>query len=186
MVTKTNRALTALALISIVTLSSRVFAFDGYNLSIGDGKADTSVLRVEAQWNWQKQWFVDGSWHLGGYWALGMGYWDSGKKGSGQDSLAELSITPVFRFEPNTPFSNGFQPYAEFAIAGPRLLSATSIGDRSFSTALQLGSHLGLGTRFGNGGKYELGYRYQHMSNGGIKRPNNGMEFHLINFGYHH
>jgi hypothetical protein len=30
-----------------------------------------------------------------------------------------------------------------------------------------------------------LSYRYQHLSNAGIKQPNQGINFHLLRFQYH-
>ena len=159
-------------------------AIDDYGLSLGSGKSDTDILRVSGRFHWDQQWFSEGDWYLGGYWELGLAYWDSGKNNaSGSDSLGELSFTPVFRLQPKSR-QGLLQPYLEFALVGPRLLSTTSIGDRRFSTALQFGSHLGLGARLGTDGRFEIGYRYQHISNGGIKNPNNGMEFHLLNLGY--
>jgi len=43
---------------------------------------------------------------------------------------------------------------------------------------------LGFGLGFGEKGQYELSYRYQHISNGDIKTPNNGMNLHLLRLGY--
>jgi lipid A 3-O-deacylase len=45
--------------------------------------------------------------------------------------------------------------------------------------------HIGLGCRFGGKRSYEVGYRFQHMSNAGIKRPNAGMNFHQLRVQYH-
>jgi hypothetical protein len=79
--------------------------------------------------------------------------------------------------------SSGVSPFAEAGI-GAHLLTDTRLGDRAFSTALQLGSVLGLGLGFGDNGQYEVSYRYQRLSNLGIKNPNDGMDLHLLRFGY--
>ena len=66
------------------------------------------------------------------------------------------------------------------------LLSATSLNaQRQFSTAFQFGDHVGVGVRFGDKGKYELGYRYQHFSNAGIKEPNQGVNYNEVRLQYH-
>ena len=44
---------------------------------------------------------------------------------------------------------------------------------------------LRLGYRFGAKGAFDLSYRYQHLSNGGIKHPNNGVNFNQIRLQYH-
>jgi len=76
-------------------------------------------------------------------------------------------------------------PYLEAAV-GLHLLSHTSVSlERRFSTAFQFGNHLGLGLRFGSQRAFDLGYRFQHLSNAGIKRPNQGINFHQVRFQYH-
>ena len=67
--------------------------------------------------------------------------------------------------------------YAEAGI-GAHLLSETQINDhRRFSTAFQFGDHVGVGLRFGQRGEYDLGYRFQHLSNADIKKANDGINF---------
>lgn len=183
--TKRRWELTALVGACVLAASSAVVAIDSYSLSVGQGSSNTDMFRVEGQWKWEKMWFTGGTWHLAGLWNLGFAYWDGDNNRSGHDSLTELSITPVFRVEPDNASGRlGIMPYVEVGIAGPRLLSHTSIGDHELSTALQFGSHLGIGTRIGSKQSYDLGYRFQHISNAGIKHPNDGMNFHLIYLGY--
>ncbi len=47
--------------------------------------------------------------------------------------------------------------------------------NNKLSTAFQFGDHLGAGYVFNNG--WELGMKLQHFSNGGIKKPNSGVNF---------
>lgn len=49
----------------------------------------------------------------------------------------------------------------------------------------QFGDHLGLAYRFGEKGALDASYRFQHLSNAGIKEPNNGIDFHQIRLQYH-
>jgi len=60
------------------------------------------------------------------------------------------------------------------------LISNSSIGDTRMSTAFQFGSHIGFGYRFGVTNSFDIGYRFQHLSNAGIKHPNSGINFHQI------
>ena len=52
------------------------------------------------------------------------------------------------------------------------------------STAFQFGNHIGVGYRFGAKGSYDLGYRFQHLSNASIKRPNAGINFNQVRLQY--
>ena len=157
-------------------------AVDGVAVEIGKGDGtNTDMGRVAIQWDWKSRWLQGQNWHLGGYWDLGAGYWhrDHVRPGQNED-IAEIGLTPVFRVQQND--LQGF--YGELGI-GFHVLSKTSLGDKRFSTAFQFGDHLGAGYRFGAKGAFDLGYRYQHLSNASIKRPNNGINFHQIRVQYH-
>jgi hypothetical protein len=66
------------------------------------------------------------------------------------------------------------------------LLSATSLNSqRQFGSSFQFGDHVGAGVRFGEKGQYDLGYRYQHFSNAGIKGPNQGINYNELRLQYH-
>ena len=109
--------------------------------------------------------------------------YENNNKNSKNDELFALGLTPVFRFQRDTSLSSGVSPYAELGI-GPHLISETRLGNQQYSTALQFGSVLGFGLGFGDKGQYEISYRLQHLSNGDIKTPNQGMNLHLLRLGY--
>ena len=104
---------------------------------------------------------------------------DDGENGD----LFDLSLIPVFRWQRDASLSSGVSPFAEAGI-GPHLLSDTQLTDQAYSTALQLGTLVGFGIGFGDRGQYELSYRYQYVSNLDIKKPNDGMNQHLLRLGY--
>ena len=137
--------------------------------------------RVAVQWDWQSRWLQMSDWHVSGYWDLGLGQWhrSDAPPGTNKD-ITEIGLTPVFRIQPNGLAG----PYAEAAI-GFHLLSKTKIGDKNMSTNFQFGDHVGVGYRFGAKQSLDLGYRFQHLSNAGIKRPNPGINFHQIRLQYH-
>jgi hypothetical protein len=150
-------------------------------VSVEGGRGDgADMARVGIQWDWKSRWFQRQNWHLGGYWDLALGHWhQSGQAGFNED-ITEIGLTPVFRLQQNDLKG----PYLEGGI-GFHLLSRTSLGDKRFSTMVQFGDHVGAGFRFGAEGKFDAGYRYQHLSNSGIRRPNNGINFHQIRLQYH-
>jgi lipid A 3-O-deacylase len=163
-------------------------AVDGLSLEYGKSDAsnsDVKLYRVGLQWDWKKRWFDTGNWHLGGYWDLALGYWDNRTAPAlrTHGSITDIGFTPVFRFQQNNP--RGMSPYIEAAI-GVHLLSATSVStERKFGSSFQFGDHVGLGLRFGDKGQFDIGYRYQHLSNAGIKAPNQGINFHQLRLQYH-
>ncbi len=182
-----RRAPTAAAVAAalLFALATPAGAVDGASFSAGwdnSSNANVDLYRVGLQWDWNKRWLENGNWHLGGYWDLQAGYWDNSSADKTNSGLAELAFTPVFRIQQTQRGS--FSPYLELGV-GAHLLSETSVStERRFSTAFQFGSHAGIGARFGPKNAFDVGYRYQHISNASIKKPNNGINFHILRLGY--
>lgn len=168
-------------LVSALLFSVNVFAVDGVSVEYGNGDA-TDMARVGATWNWDKQWFTGGNWLVTGFWEASAGTWRGHSAAGNNQTITDLGVTPVFRFQQKN--LSGCAPYAEAAI-GFHLITPTFINaDRKFSTAFQFGDHVGFGLRFGERQKFDLGYRFQHLSNGSIKKPNQGINFNQIRFAY--
>ena len=146
----------------------------------GGGGEGPDMARVGIQWDWKQRWFEGREWHLGGYWDLALGYWKRSAVAGLNEDVTEIGLTPVFRLQRNELKG----PYLEAGV-GAHLLSRTWLGTKRFSTMFQFGEHIGAGFRFGARGALDLGYRFQHISNSDIKRPNNGINFHQIRLQYH-
>lgn len=162
--------------------SGNVLAVDGVTAEFGNGN-HADVARVGAIWSFDRAWFTEGDWQVSGFWEANIGRWQ-GRSGVGNNqTITDLSLTPVFRLQQKHP--SGFSPYLEGAI-GFHLISPTFIYDnRHFGSAFQFGDHLGAGVRFGEHQQFDLAYRYQHLSNGGIKQPNQGINLNQVHFIYH-
>ena len=161
-------------------------AVDGISVELGTSDSShtsADLARIGVQWDWAKRWALGSDWHIGGYWDLSLGYWDNDSRNRTHSSITDLGFTPVFRLQQTNP--GPVAPYLEAAI-GIHLLSHTSLSpQRRLSTKFQFGDHLGLGLRFGPRHAFDLGYRYQHLSNAGIKQPNQGINFHQLRLQYH-
>jgi len=153
---------------------------DSLSLTYGNGQSDTNVYRLGIQHAWDRSWFTNGNWHVTGYWNAEVGHWHSGKGGGHESDLYDLGLTPIFRLEQKSSHSGHLAPYAEAGI-GLHMVSPTSIGDRNLASVFQFGNNLGVGFRFGSHGRYDLGYRFQHISNAGLSQPNQGMDIHTVN-----
>lgn len=153
------------------------FGIDGASLEAGAGEG-TRMWRASVHWNWERKWFAERSWNLVGYWDLTAGVWERP-----ENNLTDLGLTPTFRLQQRA-FS-AYAPYFEAAI-GFHLLSEVRIGtDKVFSTNFQFGDHVGAGIRFGPRHQYDVSLRLQHLSNGGIRRPNPGIDFLQLRLAYH-
>ena len=152
-------------------------AVDGMAIESGQDHR-TDMWRVSAQWQWLQCWLQGERWHLGGFWDLGLTQWEQSVPGE-RTRLREIGLTPTFRLQAN----NLRGVYLEAGI-GAHLLEATSLGNKRFGTAFQFGDHFGFGYRFGASGEFDIGYRYQHLSNAGIKLPNSGLDSNQLRLQY--
>lgn len=163
-------------------LSGNAAAIDGFVLEAGNGD-QTNTARVGVIQNFEKQWFTDGNWQVAGFWEAAIGQWRGRSAIGNNQTVTDLGLTPVFRFEQKNP--GAMAPYLEGAI-GFHLISPAFIYDnRRFGSSFQFGDHVGAGVRFGDHKQFDIGYRYQHLSNGGIKKPNQGINLSQIHFVYH-
>ena len=175
-----KRTLIAGAALAAMIASGSALAL-GMSVELGTGD-DADMGRIGVQWwEWQSQRLRTENWHLGGYMELSAGYWRQRDAQAGEhSSLTDVGLTPVLRVQPNSLAG----PYAEIGL-GMHLLSHSSIGGTRMSTAFQFGNHIGLGYRFGAKESFDLSYRFQHLSNASIKRPNAGINFNQIRVQYH-
>ncbi len=163
------------ALAAALAFAVPAAAFDGAALEIGRGDERSELVRGSLQWKWERRWFNGSGWHLAGYWEASVGAWTTDK------TLIDFGLTPVFRLQA----SDSSGPYLEAAI-GFHLLSDLSVTrTRIFGSSFQFGDHLGAGWRLGDRGRYDLSVRIQHLSNGGLKKPNPGINFALLRLAYH-
>lgn len=163
-------------------LSGQVWALDGVSFELGNGD-HTDTVRAGAIWNWDRKWFTEGDWQVAGFWEATAGTWQGRSSIGNNQTVTDLGLTPVFRLQQKNPAS--IAPYVEGAIGFHLISPAFIYANRRFGSAFQFGDHLGVGVRLGEHQQFDLGYRYQHLSNGGIKKPNQGINLNQIHFIYH-
>ncbi|WP_310566122.1 acyloxyacyl hydrolase [Hydrogenophaga sp.] len=169
-------------LICMLLFSGSVSAVDGVSVEHGNGDL-ADMVRVGALWNWNKQWSTEGDWLVTGFWEVSLGTWRGNSAAGNSQTIGEVGITPVFRLQQRN--LSGLAPYAEGAFSF-YLISPTFINaNRKFGSSLQFSEHIGFGARFGDHHEFDLGYSFQHISNGGIKKPNHGINFREVRFAYH-
>jgi lipid A 3-O-deacylase len=140
----------------------------------------TKMVRVGAQWNWERKFFQSNGTHLGGYWDLTLAQW-RGTRFQHTDNtqdITDIGLTPVFRFQSDS--LKGL--YGEAGIGAHYLSDLYDNNGRRLSTNFEFGDHLGVGYVFESG--LDVGVKFQHFSNGGIKHPNNGVNFAVLRVAY--
>lgn len=160
------------------------YAFDVNSAYVEYGSSSkVRMVRVGATQDFKPawSWFNSNGTHLTGYWDASVGFWEARQWNNvpgAKKNIIDIGFTPVFRFE-NTN-KKGF--YVEGGI-GAHLLSRTyNNNDDGLSTAFQFGDHVGVGYVFDN--KWEVAMKVQHFSNGGIKKPNSGVDYLVLKASY--
>jgi lipid A 3-O-deacylase len=172
------------AVLSVGATSVHAFALNRIAFEFGTEEDDSTIDRYGGllSVDWGVNWFAVGDWYLGGYFEAGVSYWDSEPGSTGNDSLVDFHVTPVFRWQRSV--DTGFAPFIEAGV-GPHGYTESAIEDKDFTLEFAFGSHVGAGLRFGDQGRFEVMYRFQHQSNADLGDDNPGIDFHLVQIGYH-
>lgn len=84
------------------------------------------------------------------------------------------SIVPMFQY--NHLVTQYFKTYFKVGI-GIAFIDKTIVENREKSTHFQFDDNIGFGISYN---AYSLGYKFTHISNLGIKKPNPGLDFHQL------
>lgn len=152
---------------------------DGFGVQLAAGVADHDVKKGDLGIVWDPglKW-----WEIGGYHFTVVGeahaaYWANREDHAAHPDIWEFGLTPVLRFIRS---SGWLRPYVEAGV-GVRLLShVQETRDRTFSSSFQFADMVGVGAQFGEHQNYQAGFRFQHLSNAGLKHPNPGINFSEI------
>ena len=153
---------------------------DSASFEFGTG-VKVRMGRLAVQKDWDRQWLSSHGRHLSGYWDLSAAWWrgTAYRNVQGQhQNLAVIGITPVLRYERDDKL--GW--YAEAGIGANLFSELYNNDDNQLSTAFQFGDHIGIG--YVTPTKWDFGLKFQHYSNGSIKRPNSGANFLLFGARY--
>lgn len=148
----------------------------------GVAEHDANALTVGAMLPW-KGW-EHSLWggQLTAYWDVYVSRWTADAPGGGDMHTTVVGVTPTFRLRHDDGRSPWFTEAGIGAtLASPRYVTA----HKTFSTAFNFASHLGLGYSFGAQRQHELMLRLQHVSNASIKKPNPGENFVQLRYALH-
>jgi lipid A 3-O-deacylase len=127
----------------------------------------------EAFVDWNLPW----EWSLGPHWhAQSRADLSAGWLGRDRADAAIMTLGPTLVV--------GYDRFPVTLEGGASLtgLSRDQFGSRTFSTLFQFTSHIGINWDFA--AHLRAGYRFQHMSNAGIKEPNPGLNLHVLAVSY--
>ncbi len=146
-----------------------------FGVQLGFGMAQHKVKEADLGFVWDPglDFWEIGGWHFSLTGEAHLSYWHT-NEGAFHNDVYAFGAQPMLRFVKD---SGAIRPYIE-AGAGVRVLSHPTITDTyRLSTAFQFTEVVGVGAQFGTRQQYQAGFRFQHISNAGIKEPNPGINF---------
>lgn len=177
-----NRFLQCAAFAACACASALAHA-DRFGVQIGGGYSDRQIWKADLGVVWDPEWQW---WEIGGYHFTMVGeghvsYWHPTLDYTVNPDIWEVGITPMFRFIKS---SGTFRPFIEAGV-GVRVLSHTRITPFfAMGSAFEFADVVGIGAIFGSRQNYQAGFRFQHVSNAGIKEPNPGINFSQLYLQY--
>lgn len=164
--------------------SSPALAVDGLTITGGDweDRDDRYGYRIAPRWNWSNVLYTSKNFSIKGYWEASVGHWQASNLQPGEnDSLWILAASPMIQFH----FSqwHSLIPFFELGI-GASAMTKDSLGSQDLGSKYHFEDKFGFGLSSATARKFEVSYRYFHYSNASISTPNDGLDFHTLNFSF--
>ena len=171
-----------IAIGAVLVGMSALASADQFGVQVAGGLGDRHVKKLDLAivWDPDLTWWQIGDWHFSLIGEFHVAWWHT-NEGDVHQNIGEMGVTPMIRFIKGT---GSLRPFVEVG-AGIRVLTSPRIGsDFTLGTAFQFTETAGIGVQFGSRQQYLAGYRFQHISNGGIKEPNPGINFSQLYLQY--
>jgi lipid A 3-O-deacylase len=149
---------------------------DHVSLELGTN-SKIRMLRLAVQSDWNTPVATFDNTLLTGYWDLSLLRWRASafKNSPGlKQNITGIGLSPVLRLQGR----HGAGWYAEASVGIVLLSNQYNNNGHRLSTHFQFGEQLGFGYVFDN--KWDAGILVRHFSNGGLKKPNSGVNFLLV------
>ena len=138
------------------------------------------IIRAGAEWDWNDNLLNVYGWNVDSYWQLDFSKWQSTRDASQSGANVTVGLTPMFRF---TGSKGYVQPYLDVGV-GVYLFTDSTLEDHEFGSNFQFSDLFRVGALIGNRNQWGIGYKFQHYSNGSVREPNKGINFHFITLSY--
>lgn len=147
---------------------------DGVALQYGLARHGARMAGVGLVWDWEFERMRKVA-ELTAHTELMLNQWRGSDAGGGHPSITQVVVLPSLRMQ----LARGTSPtFFEVGIGASWMDGLTGTPQKRFSTHWNFYDMLGVGHTLGGvGGHHELGLRWVHVSNAGLKRPNPGQDF---------
>jgi lipid A 3-O-deacylase len=154
----------------------------GYFYVAPGGLTSHGTTSLTAGVAWAPFWKRTGA---GGEWTAHaegfVSWWNAPQVAGSHRNFWQAGLLPVLRYR----FGNGSSPlFAEASIGATFMDDVYTSRRKTFSTRFQFQDTLGVGMSLGARREHEVGLRFSHFSNAGIKHPNPGENFVQLRYAH--
>lgn len=146
---------------------------DGVSLRAGAGGNGTAMAGVGVVWDWDFQRMRRKA-ELTAHTELMLNHWSADAVGGGRQGLTQVALVPSLRMR----LARGASPwFIELGIGVSWMDRKFTTPRKTFGSEWNFYDVMGVGYSFGEEHEHELGARWAHVSNAGLKNPNPGQDF---------
>lgn len=180
----TTKLLRSCLAASLAALLSCAHAMDltphAVSAQVSAGTMDVHMAGVGVIWDWD--WERLRRAEVTAHTELLLNGWRAPAMGGGHQTIWQVALVPTLRMQ----LARGRSPWFLEVGVGPSYMNKLlNTPDRQFSTRWNFYDLLGGGYQFGEHREHELGLRWVHVSNAGIKKPNPGEDFLQLRYVAH-
>ena len=121
---------------------------------------------------------------MGGEWTAHaegfVSYWNAPQVAGSHKNFWQVGLVPVLRYR----FGASSPLFAEAGIGVTFMDDVYTSRRKTFATRFQFQDTLGIGMNLGAKREHEIGVRFSHFSNAGIKKPNPGENFTQLRYAH--
>jgi hypothetical protein len=152
----------------------------GISAQVSDGTRDVKMAGVGLTWDWD--WERLRRAEVTAHTELLVNGWRAPGFTGGHDTIWQVALVPSLRMQ----LKQGRSPWFVEVGVGPSYMNKLlDTPNRQFSTRWNFYDLLGGGYVFGDHRQHELGARWVHVSNLGIRKPNPGQDFLQLRYVAH-
>ncbi len=124
-------------------------------------------------------WFDGGNWYCSPFLELLGAYWEGDAGHTGVTSLHEAGISGYIRCIRKPQPGGSIRPYADVGL-GVHYVTEDRIEGKELGRQWLVGSNVGIGLVLGESERFDVGLRIRHLSNGGTRDINWGINHYMV------
>ncbi len=149
-------------------------------VAVGRSRADVEAIALGLEFFSSQIWFDDGNWYCNPFLELLVGYWEGDAGHTGVTSLHEAGASAYIRcIRKQQASSCCIRPYADVGL-GLHYITEDRIEGKELGRQWLAGSNVGVGLVLGNSERFDIGLRIRHLSNGGTRDINWGINHYMM------